>query len=67
MSKLIMVDGHDGLARTPSGGIVNINKEEINIAKEAKRKRLAKEEEFETLKQDVEDIKTLLHKLVEKL
>ena len=62
-----MVDGHDGFARTPSGGIVNINKEEINTAKEAKRKRLAKEEEFETLKQDVEDIKTLLHKLVEKL
>ncbi len=62
-----MVEGNDGLARTPSGGIVNINKEEINTAKEAKRKRLAKEEEFETLKQDVEDIKTLLHKLVEKL
>ena len=44
MSKLVMVDGNDGLARTPSGGIVNINKEEINTAKEAKRKRLAKEE-----------------------
>lgn len=62
-----MVDGHEGLARNASGGIVNINKDEINSAKEAKRKRIAKEEEFETLKKDVEDIKTLLHKLVEKL
>ena len=42
MSKLVMVDGNDGLARTPSGGIVNKNKEEINTAKEPKRKRLSK-------------------------
>lgn len=64
----IMVDGNSSLARDPdTGGIVNINKEEISKAREAKRKRKQKAEEFEELKNEVGEIKELLTKLVEKL
>ena len=64
----IIVDGNSSLARDPeTGGIVNINKEEIAIAREAKKKRKQKDVEFQELKNEVGEIKELLNKLVEKL
>ena len=46
----IMVDGNSSLARDPeTGGIVNINKEEISKAREAKKKRKQKDAEFQEL------------------
>lgn len=64
----IMVEGNSSLARDPeTGGIVNINKEEIAMAREAKRKRKQKDAEFQELKNEVGEIKELLNKLVEKL
>lgn len=64
----IMVEGNSSLARDPeTGGIVNINKEEIAIAREAKKKRKQKDAEFQELKNEVGEIKELLNKLVEKL
>ena len=64
----IMVDGNSSLARDPdTGGIVNINKEEIQAAREAKKRRKNKDREFEDLKNEVGEIKELLNKLVEKL
>jgi len=64
----IMVEGNSSLARDPeTGGIVNINKEEIAIAREAKKKRKQKDAEFQELKNEVGELKELLNKLVEKL
>jgi len=63
-----MVEGNSSLARDPeTGGIVNINKEEIAIAREAKKKRKQKDAEFQELKNEVSELKELLNKLVEKL
>ena len=69
MSKpLIMVENASGLARCPnSGAIININKDEIRKARAAKSARQNKDKEFQELRQDVNDLKELLNKLVEKL
>jgi len=65
---LIMVEGSNGLARdVNTGAIVNINKEEIQAAREAKKRRKNKDAEFEQLKNEVGEMKELLNKLVEKL
>lgn len=65
---LIMVEGSNGLARDlNTGAIVNINREEIRAAREAKKRRKNRDAEFEELKNEVGEIKELLTKLVEKL
>jgi len=66
MSK-IKIDGHPGLVRDKnSGAILNINSNEINLARERKALRKQKDQEFENLKNEVSEIKELLLKLVEK-
>lgn len=66
--KLIPVEGKPDLARDPrTGAIVNINKNEMQAARERKRKRKSQQAEFEQLRTDVDEIKQLLNKLVEKL
>lgn len=68
MSNWIPVEGNSNLARCPnSGAIININKDEIQKAKATKIARQNKDKEFLELKQDVEELKVLLNKLVEKL
>ena len=63
-----MVDNASGLARCPtSGAIININIDEIAKARAAKSARQNKEKEFQELRKDVNDLKELLNKLVEKL
>jgi len=64
----IKVKGHSNLARTGVyGSIVNINKEEIQLAKKRKLERKQKEKEFEDLKDEVGDIKKMLTQIIEKL
>lgn len=66
MSK-INVEGHPGLVRdTNTGAILNINSNEIQAARERKKIRKQKDQEFENLKNEVSEIKELLLKLVEK-
>jgi len=68
MKDYIMVENASGLARDPkSGAIININKDEIRKAREAKKKRKNRDREFDDLKNEVGEIKELLNKLVEKL
>jgi len=68
MSEFISVNGNPNLARCPnSGAIININKGEIQKARAAKTARQNKEKEFQELRQDVNELKELLNKLVEKL
>ena len=63
-----MVENGAGLARDKrTGGIVNINKEEIMNARERKKQRKQKEMEFEQLKTDVSEMKQLLNTIIEKL
>ena len=64
----IKVKGHSNLARTGVyGRIVNINKEEIQLAKKRNLERKQKEKEFEDLKDEVSDIKKMLTQIIEKL
>ncbi len=56
------------MARCPSSGaIININKDEIEKSRALKSARQNKDKEFRELRQDVNDLKELLNKLVEKL
>jgi hypothetical protein len=67
-SNLVMVENNSGLARdVRTGGIININKEEIQTARERKKRRKQKENEFEQLKTDVSEMKQLLNTIIEKL
>ena len=62
------VDGHKDFVRDEeSGAILNINSAEIEKNRKIKRDRRAIEQEIETLKQDVSDLKDLVKQLVEKL
>jgi hypothetical protein len=64
----IKVEGHSNLVRdTNSGAILNINKSEVEIARARKEARRQKDREFEDLKNEVSEIKDLLHKLIEKM
>lgn len=73
--KLQSVKDEPDLARdVKSGAILNINRVEIQNAREAKRLRQAKKQEERNLKdkvdkleQDMSDIKALLSTIVEKL
>ena len=66
--KLLKVKDHNGLARDMrTGAILNINKDEIDAAKKRKLERRKKEQEFENLKNEVSDIKSMLTKIIEKL
>jgi DNA-binding transcriptional regulator YhcF (GntR family) len=72
---LLKVDGHTGIGRdTRTGAIININKKEVETARERKKKRLeAKEEhskliaQVDSLENEVADIKDMLTKILEKL
>ncbi len=67
-SRLIMVENGVGLARDrQTGSVININKEEIRQARERKKLRKQKENEFEQLKTDVSEMKQLLNTIIEKL
>jgi uncharacterized FlaG/YvyC family protein len=71
----VSVDGHADLVRDPkSNAVLNINKSEIQNAREAKKirqQKLREEQELketvDTLKEEMNDIKSLLSQLVEKL
>jgi len=71
----VKVEGHTDLVRDiKSGAIININRSEIEAARERKRLRAVKADEEKQLKEDVSllknemsEIKHLLGKLVEKI
>jgi len=65
---LIRVRGDRNYARVKGSNVIlNINKNEIQAAKERKQKRLESEKEIEDLKNEVSDIKSMLKTIVEKL
>jgi len=57
-----------GFGRDPeTGAIININSSEIRMAKKAKENRNRQKQEIQELKQDVNDIKSMLAQIIEKL
>ena len=74
MNKYQKVEGADSLFRDPhNGAVLNVNLDEIKKAKNLKAERKKKALEFETVKEDVQnmkqdmaDIKGLLQRLLEK-
>lgn len=67
MSRYVQISGSQFARDTETGSVVNINRDEIERARKAKRLRKQKESEFDTLKNEVGEIKELLNKLIEKL
>jgi uncharacterized FlaG/YvyC family protein len=75
MMNYIKVKDHDGLVRDKNtGAILNINRTEIEAARERKALRQKKKQEEQELKQtvdhlqnEVSEIKDMLTKIVEKL
>lgn len=73
--KLVAVKDESDWARDEkSGALININKGEIQRARELKKKRLQKQREQETLKvkvdkleSEISDIKSLLSQIAERL
>ena len=72
---LIKVDGHTGLGRdSKTGAIININRKEVETARERKKKRLESKgnqeklaAQVDSLENEVADIKDMLTKILEKL
>lgn len=75
MGNYLKVEGHKDLVRDrQTGVVVNINKKETLLAIERKRIRKEKEKELESMKKDVDilksdivEIKSLLNKIAERL
>ena len=75
MKELLNVEGQPDLARDPkSGAILNINRTEIQKAREQKRLRKLRKQEEDNLKETVSklenemsDIKQMLSQLIEKM
>lgn len=67
MSRYARIEGSEFVRDLNTGGVININSDEINAARKAKQARKSKEQEFKDLKNEVGEIKELLNKLIEKL
>jgi len=66
--RLVKADNGPGMARDlNTGAIININRSELEQAREAKRLRKAKDQEFAQMKNDIDDIKKMLTQIAEKL
>lgn len=66
--KYIPVEGHSNLYRDKdSHAIINMNSNAANRARELRERQLKKENEYEELKSEVNELKTLLHKVLERI
>lgn len=63
----IKVEDHVGLVRDrTTRAILNINKNEIREAKLRKEVRKQKEQELDDIKNELRDLKEIVHKLIER-
>jgi len=66
MAKLTPVEGNPSLVRDDfSGAILNINTSEAERARARKRARIKEQQEINELKNDVNEIKSLLKQILE--
>ena len=67
MNNYIKIKGSSDFVRDKNtGAIININTKSMTASRQKKESWRKQREEFETLKNDVSDIKILLTKMVEK-
>lgn len=67
MKRYTKVESYPDLVRdNATGALININSSKIKSAKERLKKLKQKNEEIDQLKNDVSDIKKMLHQLLEK-
>ena len=63
---LVPIEGHPDLARDiKTNAIININKDKAEQRRKARELKLKEKQEFEHVKNDVQDIKAMLQKLLE--
>tara|TARA_B100000519_G_C14033011_1_gene338988 strand:- start:113 stop:325 length:213 start_codon:yes stop_codon:yes gene_type:complete len=62
------IQGESGYVRDEeTGAILNVNKQEISQAKQAKLNRLKQKDELNNLRRDVDEMKGMLGKILDKL
>lgn len=66
MSYVPVKDKPGFVKNSDTGVILNINKSEIEQARERKRLRKQKDQELEDIKNDIRDLKEMVLKLIEK-
>lgn len=68
METLAKVEGHTGIYRDEvTGAIVNTDMKSFQYAKNRKQNFLNQKNEINTLKNEVSDMKQMLHTIIEKL
>ena len=68
MVKYAKVDNAPGFVRDmETGAVISINTQEIQAAKKRKAARRNEKEELKSLRKDVDDIKSMLTQIIEKL
>lgn len=66
--KLVRIEGNKDLVKDEeTGAVLNSNETEIEAAKIRKEQRVEKENEFETLKSDVDELKDIMKQILEKM
>jgi len=66
--KLVRIEGNKDLVKDEeTGAVLNSNETEIEAAKIRKEQRVEKENEFETLKSDVNELKDIMKQILEKM
>ena len=66
--KLVRIEGSKDLVKDEeTGAVLNSNETEIKAAKIRKEQRVEKENEFETLKNDVGELKDMMKQILEKM
>ena len=66
--KLVRIEGNKDLVKDEeTGAVLNSNETEIEAAKIRKEQRVEKENEFETLKNDVGELKDMMKQILEKM
>tara|TARA_B110000444_G_C18822368_1_gene588417 strand:- start:378 stop:584 length:207 start_codon:yes stop_codon:yes gene_type:complete len=64
----LKVEGHNGYVKDNSTGIVlNVNKEEVQAARDRKAAKQKERDDINNLKNEVNDIKHMLTQIIEKL
>lgn len=67
-NNLIKVAGHSNLVKDEfSGAILNTNQNEINQARLRKLNSKRKEEELQSMKDDISDLKVMIKSLIERI
>lgn len=59
------VEGFKDLRRTPSGAIINVNTKAYEAARERKRRQQEKDQELDTLREEVSELRQLVRKLLD--